>query len=750
MTVPDQMSFSEYQEKELGRRGITVMEAVVRGVTSITDDSQIPEGYPDYWTVENGYLPGLLIPWTAGDGRVEYQLRPDNPPLDRNDRPMKYVFRSREQGYEPTLWLARKGIENGKRLLVEGTCQTLAASIHVPQDIWVYGIQGCRGWMTDGSPIVDLSAFDSTEVIVALDADMWTNPNVWDAGELLQRALLVEGADSVSFLKLPAGGKAGLDDVLGSRPADRRSGYMERLLSSTVTEKFPKSRRPKSADDDGDVSPFFNSLGGLKVRTLAQAVYAKTPCALTQEETIAVYRNGVFGINNMAFTSVVADLLGEDYRLGHQSNVQGTLVGKLYESQLVLPERSLLPLLNVRNGMLDLTNAMLYPHDPKYLSYTQFPIEWNPEAKAPFYEDWINTHCPDQVDDLEEVTSTMLDPSTVPNRAIFLFGLSRSGKGTYLRIMKAVAGAQNTSGVTLHQLADDRFAIANIYGKVLNVAGDLSSIDVSDISAFKSMTGEDLMSGNRKYGKQFSFVNKALFAFAANTVPAVSEESAAYVNRMKPFHFPITFAGHEDPVVENRLMAELPGILVRWVKAGQRVRGRGYLLAGDLKVKAMFARSSDRAEQFRDEVLTVVHLDQATVRPDQMSTPTELAQAFRRWAEANNGSSMGRNTLITRLKRLDGVVEVTDIRRRRGLNLVVRPEQDWGYPDDEPVIKEKIVLHQREQSCAETAQSAPAPVPAGNAAPLMPCMDCGTTQVTFGSAGILRVCPTCYPDTSSS
>jgi putative DNA primase/helicase len=89
----------------------------------------------------------------------------------------------------------------------------------------------------------------------------------------------------------------------------------------------------------------------------------------------------------------------------------------------------------------------------------------------------------------------MLDPTITPTKAVFLFGAARSGKSTYLRLLQEIAGPENYSAVTLHQLSDDRFAAANLYGKMLNVAADLPASHVEDLSTFKMMTGRRPCSG---------------------------------------------------------------------------------------------------------------------------------------------------------------------------------------------------------------------------------------------------------------
>jgi putative DNA primase/helicase len=45
------------------------------------------------------------------------------------------------------------------------------------------------------------------------------------------------------------------------------------------------------------------------------------------------------------------------------------------------------------------------------------------------------------------------------------------------------------SAVTLHQLAENKFMGAELYGKMLNVAADLSAAHVADTSLFKMLSG---------------------------------------------------------------------------------------------------------------------------------------------------------------------------------------------------------------------------------------------------------------------
>jgi P4 family phage/plasmid primase-like protien len=433
-------------------------------------------------------------------------------------------------------------------------------------------------------------------------------------------------------------------------------------------------------------SDFFGE-GGLQVETLGQAIMDRHALALTPEEQrLATYRAGVYTDDHLAFSAAVAELLGQDFRPGHRAAAEEWVKGQLWRRGRVLPVHAAGPVLNCANGMLHLHTGELADHDPGFLSWQQVPVAWDPAASCPAYERWLTEVVGDQAEDLEEVAAQMLDPSRTPTKALLAYGPSRSGKSTFLRLLAAIAGPQNTSGVTLHQLAGNRFAAANVFGKLLNAAADLSAAHVEDLAVFKMLTGEDLVHADRKFGRQFAFTNRALFAFSANEVPTVGESSRAYAERVKPFRFDHSFAGHEDPAIEDAMMGELPGILRRLVAAWQRRAERGRWLDTPAEVQAEFEERSDRVRQWVTQRCTVwtgsspgQHLP-----TDEVTGRRELARAFNYWADANAGARMTTGKVIDRLTSIDGVVEVrSEGSGARGLNISVKPdlEEDNGDED---------------------------------------------------------------------
>jgi putative DNA primase/helicase len=660
----------------LAPRGLDPEFVSKLGVYSIAKPDELPAEFAEH---PLAIYPALVIPWHSPTQGTVLQLRPDVPLENRSGDPVKYLFPTGSVMVLNALRPVEEVDEGAPVILQEGTFQSMTCAKYAPKEFAVYGISGCWSWRNGDTsvPIGDLSVVEGRDVLVSLDADAATNLNVYNAGQALAEALKAEGALSVRFLRLAgAGSKAGLDDVLGARPEDKRAPFLARLIESATAKPAdvkPKARKAATA------SPFFEG-EKLQVATLAKAVVGKRPAALTQENKIALYMNGVYRIDGTGFRAELTDLLGESYRTTHETNTEAYTIGQLAKIGAKLPDRMNEPLINCRNTMVDLRTGEAVKHDPRFFSTVQVPIDFDPAATCPVYDAWAAEQIGDQLEDLEESVALMLDPTVTPTKAVFLFGLSRSGKSTYLRLLQEIAGPENYSAVTLHQLADDKFAAANLYGKMLNVAADLSAAHVEDISIFKMMTGEDPIHANRKYGSQFAFVNRALFAFSANELPTVGESSRAYSERVKPFFFGVSFAGREDPSLEAKLRSELPGILNRLIAAHRRRAERGHLLATDERVREMFEMASDRVRQFVHEACEVLPVTtaQGGTKNATVSSTTDLYRAFQRWAADEGRAPMAKSKVKLRLSTIPGVVETISSGKSRGWNVRVRPQAEWG------------------------------------------------------------------------
>ena len=107
-----------------------------------------------------------------------------------------------------------------------------------------------------------------------------------------------------------------------------------------------------------------------------------------------------------------------------------------------------------------------------------------------------------------------------------------SGKSVVANFITQLFQPELISNVPLHKLSE-RFFKAELFGKKLNVAGEIQGKQLTEIATFKSITGGDAITGEYKGKNPFSFTPRCKLLFAGNALPGTSESDAtkAFVNR---------------------------------------------------------------------------------------------------------------------------------------------------------------------------------------------------------------------------
>lgn len=221
----------------LSRAAITPAVAGAVGIRSASTVEDLPEHAR--WAGPRA-LPAIVFPWRSPEGEVVEEVRPDELVITDNDpEGIKYLW---PRGQALILSEVRAAPDSTTVLLVEGTKQQLAAASYAP-DVAVYGMHGCRGWMSDGVPVPDLLVVADRDVVVAFDADVAHNLDVWTAADKFKSAAEMFGARSVRYLMLPAAGRTGLDDLLAKMPERARPALLAKLIEK-ATAKLPAKPKP--------------------------------------------------------------------------------------------------------------------------------------------------------------------------------------------------------------------------------------------------------------------------------------------------------------------------------------------------------------------------------------------------------------------------------------------------------------------------------------------------------------------------
>lgn len=223
-------------------------------------------------------------------------------------------------------------------------------------------------------------------------------------------------------------------------------------------------------------------------------------------------------------------------------------------------------IINVKNGLLNIATRTLKPHSADYLTTKQFPVVYNPKAQPKRLVQFLG-----EVQDVRGVLNIakmlgyVLMCSSKYEKAFMFLGKGDNGKSVLIKIIEAFVGGENRSSVRLHDISNDKFMLAEFYGKIINAYADISGQDIEDAGTFKALVSGDTIKAQKKHKDPFDFRNKAKLIYSANKLPRSQDDDMfAYAKRWVILQFKSFFKGvNKDRNLIDKLTTEeeLSGLL---------------------------------------------------------------------------------------------------------------------------------------------------------------------------------------------
>lgn len=189
-------------------------------------------------------------------------------------------------------------------------------------------------------------------------------------------------------------------------------------------------------------------------------------------------------------------------------------------------------IINFKNGVLHLDTMELKGHDPKYLCTIQLPVSYNPCAKDPTkFLAYLDKLTGDKQEKLLLTECIGLAMSNVINstkKSLFTVGKGDTGKSVLKNLTMLLLGEKNCSPVSLKTL-EARFGLAHVYRKRLVGCNDLGYVTVDELEQFKQLTGNDLLSIEKKNKNNFNYRFTGLLWFGANQMPSFGGDKGEHV-----------------------------------------------------------------------------------------------------------------------------------------------------------------------------------------------------------------------------
>ncbi len=382
--------------------------------------------------------------------------------------------------------------------------------------------------------------------------------------------------------------------VFNAGEMQRGVPYMRKLLS----EKFSVAK----ADEiigvllDGFDLPKAGEMAGLVCEN-QRFVFSKGE--------LYYYKDGVYLPNGELLVGRLVEDFGKYYKSEITSHYVAEVVGHIERRNLVLDETVEPFIVNLKNGLLDMRTQKFLPHTPDFISFGQLPVEYRPDARCPAVLKFL-AEVVDEGDIplLQEWIGYHLWRGYPVHKVMLLIGSGGNGKSTFLSLLGAFVGSMNITPVSIQQLNEDRFAVAELYGKLANISADLPQGRLKATGIFKMASGGDEIPAQRKNGQPFKFVNYAKISYSANVVPATPDSTTAFWRRFVIVNFPHQFIGanEEKGLIDKLTTAEELSGLLNWALEGlQRLRDNKWEFSNGISIEQtedLYTSLSDLEQSF--------------------------------------------------------------------------------------------------------------------------------------------------------
>jgi len=297
-------------------------------------------------------------------------------------------------------------------------------------------------------------------------------------------------------------------------------------------------------------------------------------------------------------------------------------------------------IINFKNGLLRLESRELIKHTHKFFSVAQLSFDYDPEAKAPTFEQSMMQWFPNDNESIiltQKIMGYLISSDTSRQKLFMFIGGSRTGKSTLTNVIqRLVPEARSTS---LSSLGGE-FGLEPLVHAQLAIIGDahLGNTDrVRVLSVLKNTSGEDTQPVNRKNKAILDVKIKARILMATNEIHGFVDPSGALAKRTVPVCFDHSFYGKESFDLQERLQAELSGICV-WALKGLDKLTKGGVFDLPDKSKAVVSSMQDISSP-----ITSFYRDCVTVDEKSHVTPKDMYLAYDGWTAAAGETRVSKN-----------------------------------------------------------------------------------------------------------
>lgn len=220
--------------------------------------------------------------------------------------------------------------------------------------------------------------------------------------------------------------------------------------------------------------------------------------------------------------------------------------------------------LNVKNGVVDLKTCELISHHPSQRNTYCIDIEYDPGAESELWETMLTQWIGDDValrQYLHRLWGYTITAETSEEILIYIYGPSRSGKGTMLNTIQAILGPTLAASTDMDTFIESKgsrnFALATLVLSRFVQAQETKTDQRLNTALLKSASAADPRQVERKYHAPYVETPVWKIWLASNFPPKAPPDDAAFWDsRMRVIPFRNSNLGNEDKTLKQRLLSK--------------------------------------------------------------------------------------------------------------------------------------------------------------------------------------------------
>ena len=314
------------------------------------------------------------------------------------------------------------------------------------------------------------------------------------------------------------------------------------------------------------------------------------------------------------------------------------------------PEYNPMMIIFGKTKNIDIETLTTFDTTPKWFNFNSIDVDYDETTlSCPRWDDFLLEVFDN---DIEQITlllayiGLLLTPITKFQKALFIVGPTRCGKGTIAKVIRKLIGKNNCCAPTTETLTS-QFGMQTLIGKTVATVSDARFHGPNNyilIERLLNIIGEDELTIERKHIKSIDQRLQTRFIFLSNEIPRLTDASTALANRFLMLKMTKSFLGKEDFDLEHKLYDELPGILRQSILA---FKG---LIAKGLFTQPEYAKSdlddmknlSSPVQQFVTECLTI--------DKESWIASDDLWDSWKKWCESEENYLGSKIQFVRNLK----------------------------------------------------------------------------------------------------